>query len=196
MSTTETATAPETRTFEGVQIPAAGRYVLDASHTNVGFSAKHLMVSKVRGRFGDFDGAVTIAEAPLDSSVEVTLQAASIDSRSEDRDGHLRSPDFLDVEQFPTLGFRSTAVHHRGGNEFAVEGELTIKGVSRPVTLDMELEGVARDPWGGSRIAFSAATEIDREDWGLTWNVALETGGVLVSRKVKLEIEGEAVLEA
>jgi polyisoprenoid-binding protein YceI len=196
MSTTETTTAPQTRTFEGVEIPTAGRYVIDASHTNVGFSAKHLMVSKVRGRFSDFDGAVTIADAPLDSSVEVTLQAASIDSRSEDRDGHLRSPDFLDVEQFPTLAFRSTAVRHTGGNEFAVDGELTIKGVSRPLTLEMTFEGVARDPWGGSRIGFSAETEIDREDWGLTWNVALETGGVLVSKKVKLEIEGEAVLEA
>ena len=196
MSSTDTAVNPQTRPFEGVEIPVAGRYVIDASHTNVGFSAKHLMVSKVRGRFSEFEGAITIADAPLDSSVEVTLQATSIDSRSEDRDGHLRSPDFLDVEQFPTLEFRSTAVRHIGGDDFEVDGDLTIKGVSRPVTLAMELEGVARDPWGGHRMAFSAETEIDREDWGLTWNVALETGGVLVSKKVKLEIEGEAVLDA
>lgn len=195
MTTTESAIAPQTRTFEGVEIPSAGRYVIDASHTNVGFSAKHLMVSKVRGRFSDFDGAITIADAPLDSSVQVSLQAASIDSRSEDRDGHLRSPDFLDVDQFPTLEFRSTAVRHTGGNTFEVDGELTIKDVTRPLSLDMEFEGVAQDPWGGHRIAFSAATEIDREDWGLTWNVALETGGVLVGKKIKLEIEGEAVLE-
>jgi polyisoprenoid-binding protein YceI len=196
MSSTDTSTAPQTRPFEGVDVPAAGRYVIDASHTTVGFSAKHLMVSKVRGRFSEFEGVVTIAEHPLESSVQVTLQAASIDSRSEDRDAHLRSPDFLDVEQFPTLDFHSTAVRHTGGEDFEVDGVLTIKGVSRPVTLAMELEGVAQDPWGGHRMAFSAETDIDREDWGLTWNVALETGGVLVSKKVTLEIEGQAVLEA
>jgi polyisoprenoid-binding protein YceI len=186
---------PISRTFEGVEIPTAGRYVLDPTHTTVGFLAKHLMVAKVRGRFGTFDGAVTIAEHPLASSVEVAIDAASIDTRTEDRDAHLRSPDFLDVEQYPTLSFRSTNLRHQGGNDFAVEGELTIKGVSRPVTLDMELDGLMGDPWGGQRMAFSARVEIDREDWGLTWNVALETGGVLVSKKIAIEIEGEAVRE-
>lgn len=185
-----TALAP---TLDGVTIPEAGTYVIDASHTEVSFVAKHLMVTKVRGRFTEFDGAVRIADDPMDSSVQVTIRSASIDSRSDDRDGHLRSPDFLDVEQHPTLGFASTAVRHDGGNRFAVDGDLTIKDVTRPVTLAMELDGVVGDPWGGTRMAFSASTEIDREDWGLTWNVALDAGGVLVSRKVRIEIEGQAV---
>lgn len=196
MSTTPTATAPQTRDVQGIPAPAAGRYVIDAGHTNVGFVAKHLMVTKVRGQFSELDGVVTIAEEPLASTVEVTIQTASIDSRSDDRDGHLRSPDFLDVEAFPTIRFTSTGVRHTGGRDFEVDGELTVKDVTRPVTLQMELDGVAQDPWGGHRMAFSARTEIDREDWGLTWNVALETGGVLVSKKVKLEIEGQAVLDA
>ena len=192
MSVTETTT---TRTFEGVEIPTAGRYVLDVTHTTVGFVAKHLVVAKTRGRFGEFDGAITIADEPLSSTVEVTIQAASIDSRTEDRDAHLRSPDFLDVEQFPTLSFRSTGVRHQGGNKFLVDGELNIKGVTNPVVLDMELDGVMGDPWGGQRVAFTASTQIDREAFGLTWNVALETGGVMVGKQVKIEIEGEAVRE-
>jgi polyisoprenoid-binding protein YceI len=192
MTTTDTPTL-STRAYEGVEIPTAGRYAIDPTHTNVAFVAKHLMVSKVRGRFGDFEGTIVIAEEPLDSSVAVTIQAASIDSRTPDRDAHLRSADFLDVETFPTLAFRSIAVRHLGGDEFEVAGELTVKGVTRPVTLAMTVDGMVVDPWGGQRLAFTAHTEVDREDWGLTWNVALETGGVLVSKKVKIEIEGEAV---
>jgi polyisoprenoid-binding protein YceI len=192
MTTTDTPTLA-TRSYEGLDIPAPGRFAIDPTHTNVSFVAKHLMVSKVRGRFGDFEGTIVIADEPLDSSVAVTIQADSIDSRTPDRDAHLRSADFLDVESFPTLAFRSVAVRHLGGDEFEVDGELTIKGVSRPVTLAMELDGVVVDPWGGQRLAFSAHTEVDREDWGLTWNVALETGGVLVSKKVRIEIEGQAV---
>jgi polyisoprenoid-binding protein YceI len=195
MTTTEASTLA-TRAFEGTQIPAAGRYALDPTHTNVAFVAKHLMVSKTRGRFGEFEGTIVIADEPLDSSVAVTIDAASIDSRTPDRDAHLRSADFLDVEQFPTLAFRSVAVRHVDGDDFEVDGELTIKGVTRGVTLAMELDGVVGDPWGGQRLAFSAHTEIDREDWGLTWNVALDTGGVLVSKKVKIEIEGEAVRQS
>lgn len=193
MTVTDT---PTTRDFDGVAVPVPGRYQLDVTHTTVGFVAKHLMVAKTRGRFGEFDGTVTIADAPLDSSVEVTIQAASIDSRTEDRDAHLRSPDFLDVENFPTLSFRSTDVRHQGGEKFAVDGELTIKGITNPVVLDMELDGVMGDPWGGQRLAFTASTEIDREAWGLTWNVALETGGVMVGKRVKIEIEGEAVRQS
>jgi len=192
MSTTTTPTLA-TRSFQGTTIPAAGRYALDPTHTTVAFVAKHLMVSKTRGRFGDFEGTIVIAEEPLDSSVAVTIDAASIDSRTPDRDAHLRSADFLDVENHPTLSFRSVAVRHVGGDDFAVDGELTIRGVTRAVTLAMELEGVVADPWGGQRLGFSAHTEIDREDWGLTWNMALEAGGVVVSKKVKIEIEGEAV---
>lgn len=191
MTVTESTTA--TRSFEGAEVPVAGTYHLDPTHTTVGFVAKHLMVTKVRGRFSDVDGTITIAEEPLASSVAVTMQSASVDTRSDDRDAHLRSADFLDVEQYPTLSFRSTAVRHVRGERFAVDGDLTIKDVTRPVTLDMELDGVVADPWGGSRLAFTARTEIDREDWGLTWNVALETGGVLVSKKIVIEIEGQAV---
>lgn len=193
MTVTENPSTPATRSFAGVEIPVEGTYQLDPTHTSVGFVAKHLMVTKVRGRFTEVEGSVTVADDPLASSVDVTMQSASIDTRTEDRDAHLRSPEFLDVEQFPTLSFHSTAVRHAGGNEFEVDGDLTIKGVSRPVTLAMELDGVVGDPWGGQRLAFTASTEIDREDWGLTWNVALETGGVLVSKKIKIEIEGQAV---
>jgi polyisoprenoid-binding protein YceI len=196
MSTTQPTAAVPTRDLDGLAIPLAGRYDIDASHTSVGFVARHLMVSKVRGRFGTFDGHLTIAEEPLDSAVEVAIGAASIDTRAEDRDAHLRSPDFLDVERYPQLAFRSTAVRHAGGNRFEVDGDLTIKDVTRPVRLDVEIDGLARDPWGGERIGFSASTEIDRELWGLTWNVALETGGVLVSKQIRIEIEGEAVRAA
>ena len=185
-----TALAP---TLDGITLPEPGAYEIDPAHTDVAFVAKHLMVTKVRGRFADVAGTVHIAGDPLDSWVDVTIDAASIDSRSEDRDGHLRSPDFLDVEQYPTLRFRSSAVRHVGGDRFEVDGDLTIKDVARPVTLDLTLDGVVGDPWGGRRMAFSAATEIDRDDWGLTWNVALETGGVLVSRRVRIELEGQAV---
>ena len=189
---TDTATTP-TRTFEGVDVPAPGTYALDPSHTDVAFVARHLMVTKVRGRFSSFEGSVTIGQDPLASSVAVAIDAASIDSRDEQRDGHLRSPDFLDVERFPQLAFRSTSVRHLGADRFAVDGELTVRDVTRPVTLDMELDGVVGDPWGGTRMAFSASTELDREAFGLTWNVALESGGVLVGKKVRIEIEGQAV---
>lgn len=192
MTATDTPTLA-TRSYQGVEIPAAGRYAIDPTHTNVAFVAKHLMVSKTRGRFGDFEGTVTIADDPLESSVAVTIDATSIDSRTPDRDAHLRSADFLDTDNYPTLSFASVAVRHVGGDDFEVDGELTIKGVTRAVTLAMQLDGVALDPWGGQRLAFSAHTEIDREDWGLTWNVPLDAGGVLVSRKVTIEIEGEAV---
>ncbi len=121
------------------------------------------------------------------------MQAASLTTGSEDRDAHVRSGDFLDVESFPTVSYRSTAVRPVSGNEFTVDGELTIRGVTRPVQLDVEVEGPATDPWGGERIAVTARGEIDREEFGLTWNVALESGGVLVSKKVVLEIEAQAV---
>jgi polyisoprenoid-binding protein YceI len=188
--------APTTRPFNGTTVPEAGRYVIDPSHTDVAFVAKHLMVTKVRGRFSEFDGAVTVTEDPLASSVSVDIRTASLDSRDADRDAHVRSADLLDVESFPTMSFASTAVRHLGDNRFAVEGDLTIRDVARTVVLDMELDGVVGDPWGGTRIAFSAGTEINREDWDLTWNVALDTGGVLVSKKVRIEIEGQAVREA
>lgn len=190
MSVTETSTV---RTFEGVDVPTAGSFSIDPSHTEVGFVARHLMVTKVRGRFSDFSGDITIGENPLDSSVAVVIQSASIDTRDEQRDGHVRSPELLDTEQFPTLEFRSTNVTHAKGDRFSVAGDLTVRGVTRPVVLDLTVDGVVQDPWGNQRLAFSAETEIDREDFGLTWNVALETGGVLVGKRIKIEIEGQAV---
>ncbi|MCU0267463.1 MAG: YceI family protein [Acidimicrobiales bacterium] len=193
MSVTET---PGTRTFEGEPIPAPGSFAIDPSHTTVGFVARHLMVTKVRGRFTAFEGSIVVAEEPLASSVAVSIDAASIDTREADRDAHLRSADFLDVESFPTLAFRSTGVTHVKGDDWVVAGELTVRGVTRPVQLELEIDGIVRDPWGNERLAFSAETEIDREEFGLTWNVALETGGVLVGRKVKIEIEGQGVRQA
>jgi polyisoprenoid-binding protein YceI len=192
MAETSTATAP-TRTVDGTEVPAAGTYSLDASHSHVGFSVRHVMVSKTKGRFGDVAGTVVIADDPLESSVEVTIQAASIDTRDEKRDEHLRSGDFLDVEQFPTLAYRSRSVAPAGKGRWTVQGDLTVRGVTQPVPLEVTFEGGARDPWGGERIGFTASTELDREAFGLTWNQALETGGVLVGKTVKIDIEAEAV---
>ena len=185
-----------TRTFNGIDIPVAGTYQLDPNHKRVGFVARHLMVSKVRGSFADTTATITVAEDPLQSSVTATIQAASITTDQEQRDGHLKSPDFLDVEKFPTLEYRSTGVKSIDGNEFVLTGVLTIKDVTVPVDLEVELEGVGRSPYGQDVFGFSATAEIDREAFGITWNVALETGGVLVGKKVKLEIEGEAIRQS
>ena len=195
MSTTTAAIAP-TRTVDGVEVPASGAYAIDASHSHLGFSVRHVMVSRTKGRFGEVEGNVVIGEDPLDSSVEVTIQAASIDTRDEARDAHLRSPDFLDVEAFPTLEYRSSAVRPAGKGRWTVEGELTVKGVTQPVPLEVTFEGGAKDPWGGERIGFSATTAIDRKEFGLAWNMALEAGGVLVGDKVNITIEVEAVAKA
>ena len=180
------------QTTTGTQLPAPGTYAIDASHSGVEFSVRHLGLSKVRGRFAAFSGDVTIAEEPTASSVEVSIDIASVDTRDEGRDTHLRGADFFDAEQFPTMTFRSTGVRP-AGRDWQVDGELTIRGVTRPVTLDVEFEGSATDPWGNDRIGFSASTEVNREDFGLTWNQALETGGVLVGKKVKIDLAVEAV---
>lgn len=188
-----TTTESSTRTWEGLTIPAAGTYVLDQAHKRVGFVARHMMVSKVRGQFAEATATIAIADNPLESSVTATIQASSIETGQADRDAHLRSGDFLDIETHPTLEFRSTGVKSHRGNEFILTGDLTIRGVTRPVELDVEFEGAGRSLYGQEIFGFTATTEIDREDFGLTWNVALETGGVLVGKKVKIEIEGEAI---
>ena len=182
-----------TREYQGVQVPQAGTYALDKGHTTIEFVGRHLMITKVRGRFTDFDGNIVIGESPDRSSVDVTIDTASVDTSDEKRDGHLRSPDFLDVEKYPTMRFRSTKVEMAGDGTAKVTGDLTVKDVTRPVTLDVEFDGAGADPWGGQRLGFSAQTEIDREDWGLTWNVALETGGVLVGKRIRLEFNVQAV---
>ncbi len=176
-------------------LPVAGAWTIDASHSSVEFVVRHLMVAKVRGRFSEFGGTIHVGETPDASSVEVEISPASISTGDPGRDGHLTSPDFFDVEQFPTVGFRSTGVREVG-DHYAVDGELTLLGVAKPVTLDLEYQGSITDPFGNDKAVFSASTEIDREDWGLTWNQALESGGVLVGKKAKIEIEIEAVHNA
>ncbi|HET7553736.1 MAG TPA: YceI family protein [Gemmatimonadaceae bacterium] len=173
---------------------------IDPAHTLVEFTAKHMMITNVRGRFASLEGSIEIDENnPNDSSVTVELDASSIDTRVEQRDQHLRSADFLDVESFPKVTFRSTSVEGASfeqGESFRVMGDLTIRGTTREVVLDATFEGRGRDPWGGERVSFSADTKIDRRDFGLTWNAALETGGVLVGNEVKIHIEAQAVLES
>lgn len=209
MSTTsETSTAAETavaqateaatalRVVDGVTLPAPGTYVLDPTHTRIGFVARHLMVTKVRGSFREFAGSITIGEDAKASTAEATIQTASIDTGTPDRDNHLRSGDFLEVEKYPQITFRNARVLSQDGANFQVAGDLTIKDVTREVVLDVELDGVAKDPWGTEKLAVTARTEIDREAFGITWNVALETGGVLVSKKIVIEIEAQAARQA
>jgi polyisoprenoid-binding protein YceI len=181
-----------TTTTQGLELPSAGGWEIDPSHSTLGFSVRHLMVSKVRGRFASFSGRIDIGEDPAATAVEVRIDAASIDTRAEDRDNHLRSPDFFDVERFPTLSFRSTGVEHVDGSRWKLHGDLTIRDVTRPVTLDVEYAGLEHSPWGQDRIGFEASTEIARDDFGLTWNQALESGGVVVGKRVRLEFDVEA----
>lgn len=181
-----------TRTWEGLRLPAPGTFALDVAHTRIGFVVKHMMVSKVRGAFGEFAGTVTVAENPLDSSAELSIKTASIGTGSSDRDAHLRSDDFLAVEKFPEITFRSTRVTGHSGDEFTLLGDLTVRDVTRQVELVVEYGGAGTNPWGQEVWGFSITTEIDREEFGLTWNQTLETGGVLVGKKIKIEIEGEA----
>lgn len=184
-STQESTTTSQRTTWE-----------LDPAHTVVEFSAKHMMITTVKGRFTDVTGVIHADEANRSrSSVEATIKAASLDTRTEGRDQHLRSADFLDVETYPEITFKSTRVEPVDKEHFHVTGDLTIRGTTRPVTLKATFEGRGKDPWGGERAGFSATTKIDRRDFGLTWNAALETGGVLVGNEVKIRIEAEAVLE-
>jgi polyisoprenoid-binding protein YceI len=184
------------RPYEGVEIPSPGTYQLDVHHTRVGFVAKHLMVTKVRGQFERFAGTISVAENPLESKVDVTIETASVLTGAASRDEHLRSGDFFLAESYPTMEFHSTAVKNFNGGKFTLLGDLSIRGVTKSVELDVEFDGVIRNPWGQEVAAFSASTEVDREDWGLTWNQGLETGGVLVSKKVRIEIEAQAVRQA
>ena len=173
--------------------PTVTTWTLDPSHTTIEFSAKHMMFTTVKGRFAELDGTVTVAGATPDTaSVEATMKAASIDTRTEQRDQHLRSADFLDVAQFPDVSFRSTKIE--GPKEqFTMTGDLTIRGITRPVTLDVTYEGAGKDPWGGNRMGFSASGKIDRREFGLVWNQALETGGILVGNDVKIHIDAQVI---
>jgi polyisoprenoid-binding protein YceI len=180
------------RTVEGTEGPAPGTWIIDPVHAHVGFVGRHFGLSRIRGRFSGVDGAVHIGEDPADSSVEVTIDMATVDSGSIERDEHLRSRDLFDVEHHPTATFRSTRIDAAGSNGKVV-GELTLKGLTRPVILDVDYLGHARDPWNNERAIFSASASINREDWDITWNMALEAGGLLVSKDIKLEIEVELV---
>jgi polyisoprenoid-binding protein YceI len=182
--TAQTLTAPT----------VTGDYDVDPGHSRVGFAAKHAMVSTVRGSFKDFTAEAHLDEANVaNSSVRVEIETASIDTGNAQRDEHLRNGDFLEVEAHPTISFVSTNVEQTGDDTYAVTGDLTIKGTTKPVTVNFEKTGAAQDPWGGFRVGFEGKTVINRKDWGVNWNVALEAGGILVSDKVTLEFDIEAV---
>lgn len=173
-----------------------GDYTLDVSHSRLGFVARHAMVTKVRGQFGAFTGTARIDEAtPGNSQVDLSIDVTSVETGSADRDGHLKSGDFFDTETYPHITFASTDVK-RDGNDWTVTGDLTIKDVAKSVTIEFEQTGSAQDPFGNVRVGFEGETTINRKDWGLTWNAALETGGVLVSEKIKLEFDISAIRNA
>jgi polyisoprenoid-binding protein YceI len=177
-------------TTTDVTLPT-GTWAVDGSHTEVGFVARHLMVSKVRGSFREVSGTVEVAEDVTQSVAEVTVQIASVETGSADRDAHLKSADFFDAEQFPTMTFRSTSF-----DGATLTGDLTIKDVTKPVTFDVEFGGVGQDPWGNTKAGFEATTTVNRKDWGLTWNAAVEGGGVLVSDKITISIDLQLAKQA
>jgi polyisoprenoid-binding protein YceI len=174
-----------------------GTYTLDQAHSRFGFVARHAMVTKVRGAFNEFEGSAVIdGDDPTRSTVNVTLKVASIDTRNSMRDDHLRTNDFLDAASYPEITFVSTKVEHPGGNEFLLTGDLTIKGVTKSITIPLEFQGAAKDPFGNERIGFEGSASIVRSEFGVTYNAALETGGVLVSDKIALEFEISAIKQA
>jgi len=219
-------TGQPTREWNGLTIPEPGVYVLDDAHKRIGFHAQHMMVSLVRGEFTEAEATIVIHEDPLQSSLTATIRSASIDTSNPERDTHLRSADFLDVGTYPALEFRSTGLKWLGGNDaifywaqlrnnpltrrgaavpgatartpgrFVLSGDLTVKDVTQHVDLDVDFGGAGRDPYGRDIFGFTAHAEIDRESYGLLWNVALEAGGVLVGRKVRIEIAGEAIRQS
>lgn len=187
-----TSAAVTTRMVDGQELPAVGSYVIDPIHTNVGFTVRHMAVSKVRGTFTKFGGTLVVGERPEDSEVHVTIDPSSVDTRDETRDNHLRTDDFFDAANHPEWTFDSTTVRVAGAGEFEVEGDLTIRGVTKPVTLAVILEGVVTDPYGNHRVGFSAGTTINRDDFGVSFGAVMESGGLVVGKKVDIQIEAEA----
>ena len=188
-----TATAPTQIALTDL----TGTYTLDPAHTRIGFVARHAMVTKVRGAFNEFEGTATLDGAnPVNSQVQVTINAASIDTRNAQRDEHLRGNDFLAMQEYPQITFSSTGVRQLDDTTFEVTGDLTIKGVTNSITVPFTFEGAAKDPFGNLRVGFEGSVTINRKDYGITWNAALETGGVLVSDKVTLEFEVSAIKNA
>ncbi|MEV7993506.1 YceI family protein [Streptomyces sp. NPDC086077] len=174
-----------------------GDYTIDPSHTSIGFVARHAMVTNVKGKFLDFTGALHLdGTDPSRSTATLDVKMDSISTGSDDRDGHLKSADFFQTEQFPTMTFRSTKAEALGGDDYRITGDLSILGVTKPITIDLEFNGTAKDPFGNDRVGFEGKAEILRSEWGLTWNAALETGGVLVSDKIKLNFDISAIKNA
>lgn len=174
-----------------VALPA-GTWTIDPTHTRIGFVARHMMVTKVRGEFRDYTAEIHVAENPLESTLTAEVQMASIDTGNADRDGHLRTNDFFDIEQYPTMRLVATGFE-AAGEGYVMHADLTIKGITKHVDFDLELDGVGQDPWGGTRAGFAATTTINRKDWGIEWNAPLETGGVLVGEKVQIELDVQLV---
>ncbi|WP_119698087.1 YceI family protein [Microbacterium halotolerans] len=179
-----------------IDIPGykAGTYALDPAHSEVGFEVRHMMISKVRGAFAVKEATIVLPDNPLEASVTAKVDVASIDTKDEGRDGHLRSGDFFDTENFPTMTFVSTGVREDGG-DYLVDGELTVRGTTKPVTFDLEFGGFGTDPWGNYKVGATAKGKIDREEFGLTWNAALESGGVLVGKDIKITLDLQAALQ-
>ncbi|ELP69436.1 YceI family protein [Streptomyces turgidiscabies] len=174
-----------------------GEYTIDPSHTTIGFTARHAMVTNVKGSFQEFEGTLHLdGTDPANSTASLDIKMDSIDTGSADRDGHLKSADFFRTDEFPTMTFRSTKAESLGGDDYRITGDLEILGTSRPISIDMEFNGAAKDPFGNERVGFEGKAEILRSDWGLKWNAALETGGVLVSDKIKLNFDISAIRNA
>jgi len=181
----------QAREIDGVSVPPVGKYELDASHTEVSFVARH-MLTKVRGRFTEFSGTIEVGDTPETSGVEVEVKTDSVQTNFEQRDNHLKSADFFETDEFPVLTFRSTAIRHAGGSSFELDGDLTIRDITKPITIEGEFLGWGKDPYDNTIFSAEAKTTVEREDWDLTWNVAVETGGFLVSKKIDLVIDVEA----
>ncbi|GAA3491881.1 MULTISPECIES: YceI family protein [Streptomyces] len=189
------SSTPATATAVDPSLAAlTGTYTVDASHSSIGFTARHAMVTNVRGAFTDHEGTLTLdGSNPAASGASITVRMASIDTGAPDRDNHLRSADFFDVETYPEMTFRSTGAEQLGGSDYRITGDLTIKDITRPLSIDLEFNGSATDPFGNERVGFEGSATIKRSDWGLTWNAALEAGGVLVSDKIKLNFDISAI---
>jgi polyisoprenoid-binding protein YceI len=184
-----------TRIVDGIEAPNPGDWVIDPGHAEVAFVGRHFMLTKVRGRFRGVEGTVHVAEDPNDTTVDVTIDMASVDSGDDTRDDHLRSADLFDVANHPVATFHGTA-RDWSGTDGKLAGDLTIKGITQPVVLDVDYVGYATDPWGGHRAVFSASGKLNREDWGIGWNMVLDSGGLLVSKEIRLEFEIETLYQA
>ncbi|MER5972627.1 YceI family protein [Streptomyces sp. NPDC002055] len=194
---TRTATAAAVLEADPALAALTGDYTIDPAHSTIGFTVRHAMVTNVRGAFGDYEGTLRLDGGdPARSGASLDVRIASVDTGIADRDGHLRGGDFFDAERFPLMTFRSTAAERTGGDSYRITGDLTIKDVTRPLAIDLEFHGSATDVYGNERVGFEGGAEILRSDWGLTWNAALETGGVMVSDKVKLTFDISAIRSA